>query len=73
MSGTTLKQADLREVVCYKCKKTGHIKRFCPLNKKKNNGGAGKDKKKFDGQSEKKTWQNSNPENKMSMEKNGTT
>ena len=49
------------------------IKRFCPLNKKKNDGGAGKDKKKnSDGQSEKKKkWQNSNPENKMSMEKNG--
>ena len=73
MSGTRLKQADLREVVCYKCKKTGHIQRFCPLSKKKNDGGTGKDQKKSDGQSEKKKkkWQNSNPENKMFMEKNG--
>ena len=52
----------MREIVCYKCKKTGHSKKFCPLNK--NNGGskgAGKDSKKFDGKSEKKT----------TMEKNG--
>ena len=39
MSGTTLKQADLREGVCYKCRKTGHVKKFCPLNK---GGGGGK-------------------------------
>ena len=35
MSGTTLKQADLREVMCYRCKKTGHIKKSGPLNKTK--------------------------------------
>ena len=28
MSGTKLTQSDLREVLCYKCKKTGHIKNF---------------------------------------------
>ena len=57
MSGTKLTQSDLREVVCYKCKKTGNIKKFCPLNKNKNNGGgkgADKDSKKSDGKLEKK-------------------
>ena len=38
MSGTKVTQSDLRKVACYKCRKTGHIKKFCPLNKNKNNG-----------------------------------
>ena len=77
MFGTKVTQSDLREVVCYKCRKTGHIKKFCPLNKNKNNGGgkgAGKDSKKSNSKSEKKKkWQNTNPDNKLTMEKNGKT
>ena len=48
--------------------KTGHIKKFCPLNK--NSSGGGGDSK---GKSEKpkKKWHNLNAENKTVMEKNG--
>ena len=77
MSGTKLTQSDLREVVCYKCKKTGHIKKLCPLNNNKNNGGgkgAGEDSKRSNGKLEKKKkWHNTNPDNKLTMEKNGKT
>ena len=62
MSGTTLKQADLRKLICYKCKRTKHFKKYCPLNKRgggsKGGGGksagAGKGSKPSNGKPEKK-------------------
>ena len=58
--------------------KTGHIKKFCPLNKNSsgsrgNHGDGGDSKGKSEGKSEKpkKKWHNLNAENKTTMEKNG--
>ena len=74
MSGTKLTQADLREVKCYKCGKTGHIAKYCDGkakksgNKKKQSAGnAGTSEKK------KKKWQNDNPDNETTKVKNGKT
>ena len=74
MSGTKLTQADLREVTCYKCGKTGHIAKFCSEMKKKS-AGNGKNKKQSAGASEKKKkkWQNSNSENEATKVVNGKT
>ena len=74
MSGTMLYQTDLRENVLYKCKKSGHIKKFCPLNKNSscgsgNRSGSGDSKGKSE--KPKKKWYNLNAENKSTVEKKG--
>ena len=53
MSGTKLTQADLREVMCYKCGKTGHIAKFYPDKTKKKSASNGKNKKQSAGTSKK--------------------
>ena len=74
MSDTKLTHADLREVTCYKCGKTGKIAKFCP-DKKKKSAGNGKHKKQSAGNSEKKKkkWQNCNSENATMKVVNGKT
>ena len=74
MSGNKLTQADLREVTCFKCGKTGHIAKYCDGkakksgNKKKQSAGnAGSSEKK------KKQWQNENTDNETTKVVNGKT
>ena len=67
-----LRQKDISQIQCYNCGEYGHIKKNCPKKKKKSNGGSNGGSNGNNGGMKKK-WKNDNPDNKETLEKDGTT